>query len=198
MRTTTLLHTAALTVLAILGASCASSGDSHQDMNEMLPSFTNVSKSVLNAEPASPRRRLEADLESVTISVEFGSPSKKGRALWGALVPYDAVWRTGANEATTFESSGDLLVQGQPLPAGRYSVFTIPTATEWTVIFNSQPDQWGAYEYDATRDALRVAATPAESDMAESMEFVAGDAGALTLRWGKLALPILLSPASMN
>ncbi|MGK0481262.1 MAG: hypothetical protein ACJAQ3_001234 [Planctomycetota bacterium] len=179
--------------LAILGTSCATSTDT---VDSMLHSFTNVSSSVTNAKPASQRKQLDANLEGVDVSVNYGSPSVKGRDLWDALVPYDAVWRTGANQATTIKTSGDLMVQGQLLPAGHYALFTIPTAAEWTVIFNEQHEQWGSNSHDESLDVLRVKTMPATSDMSESLEFSAGAGGALTLHWGTLSVPIMLAPAS--
>ncbi|MEL7237079.1 MAG: DUF2911 domain-containing protein, partial [Chloroflexota bacterium] len=74
----------------------------------------------------SPRKEMTTMVGDAKVTVNYGSPSVKGRTLWGDLVPYDKVWRTGANEATVFETSADLSISGQTLPAGRYSMFTIP------------------------------------------------------------------------
>jgi hypothetical protein len=105
----------------------------------------------------SPLAHTAKKLGDVQIDIQYGSPTVKGRRVWGELVPFEEVWRTGANEATTFQVSHDVLVEGQLLPAGRYSLFTVPHADgRWTVIFNKVPDQWGAYNYDAAQDALRV------------------------------------------
>jgi hypothetical protein len=87
----------------------------------------------------------------------------KGRTIWGDLVPYGKVWRTGANEATTIETNKDIMIQGQKLPAGKYALFTIPGETEWTWIFNSVWDQWGAYKYDGSKDVLRITTKPQKS-----------------------------------
>ncbi|MFT6937104.1 MAG: hypothetical protein ACJA1N_001404 [Saprospiraceae bacterium] len=115
----------------------------------------------------------------------------KERAVWGELVPYNQVWRTGANGATTFETAVDLKVQGETLVAGKYGLFTIPSESgEWIVIFNSIWEQWGAYEYDDSKDVLRVNTTPIELEASvERLEFVMEDNN-LVLRWEKLALPI--------
>ena len=90
--------------------------------------------------------------------------SKDG-LIWGDLVPYGKVWRTGANEATTFETDKDIMIKEQKLPAGKYALFTIPGETEWTWIFNSVWDQWGAYKYDESKDVLRVKSTPESSSV---------------------------------
>jgi len=129
------------------------------------------------------------DIDGVTVTIEYGRPSAKGRTIWGELVPYDQVWRTGANEATAIDFSADVLIGGQKLPAGRYGLFTIPGEEEWTVIFNSQPDQWGAFKYDSGKDALRVTATPTSTEHVESMDFVI-EGSSVVLRWDELAVPI--------
>ena len=77
------------------------------------------------------------------VKVFYNRPSKKGRKIFGGLVPYNEVWRTGANEATTFETNRDLKFDGQTLKAGKYSVWTIPREMTWTIIFNSEYGQWG-------------------------------------------------------
>src|SRR5438128_12284336 len=76
------------------------------------------------------------------------------------IVPWGHVWRTGANEATEFIATDDVVINGQPLKAGTYSLHTIPDKDEWTVIFNSDPGQWGSFSYDSAKDVLRVKAKP--------------------------------------
>ena len=108
----------------------------------------------------SPPAEARAMVGEAVVSINYSAPAVKGRAVWGSLVPYGKVWRTGANEATVFENSKDVVIGGQKLPAGKYALFTIPGETEWTFIFNSVWEQWGAYRYDAGKDVLRVTATP--------------------------------------
>ena len=133
--------------------------------------------------------KAEGVIDGVSVAVEYGRPSVKGRKIWGGLVPHDKVWRTGANEATTITLGADAAVEGQGLPAGVYSVFTIPSEEEWTIIFNSVPEQWGAFNYDETKDALRVTVSPQEAEFVESLEFQI-DSSNLILRWGELAVPV--------
>jgi len=91
------------------------------------------------------------------ISIRYSSPAVNQRKVWGSLVPYGEVWRAGANEATTVEFSTDVEVEGQPLPAGKYAFFLIPRKEgRWTAIFNKGWDQWGAYDYKQSEDALRT------------------------------------------
>lgn len=147
---------------------------------------------VLQADLPSPRKEITTTLGGATIVINYGSPSAKGRDIWGALVSYNKVWRTGANEATTFTTNEDIKVAGELLAAGTYGLFTIPTGGDWTVIFNKTHDQWGAYEYKEADDALRIVATPTMvEDAVETMDFVV-DNGQLVLQWEKLRLPIVI------
>ncbi|SET35619.1 Protein of unknown function [Hymenobacter actinosclerus] len=119
-----------------------------------------------------------------TFSIRYSRPSANERKVMGGLVPYGQVWRTGANEATTFTVDRPVRVQGRPLPAGKYALFTIPQEKEWTIIFNSQPNQWGAYEYDATRDTLRVPAPVSALDRRlEQFTITADKSGEVSLGW---------------
>jgi len=86
------------------------------------------------------------------IEISYGQPSKRGRVIFGEVVPYGEVWRTGANEATEITFKKDAMFGGQPVKAGTYTLFTIPNKTEWTVILNKQLKQWGAYDYEKIKD----------------------------------------------
>jgi hypothetical protein len=91
-----------------------------------------------------------------TITVDYSSPRAKGRKIFGGLVPYGEVWRTGANEATTFVTSADVTVGGKDIPAGSYTIFTVPTADKWTLIINKKTGEWGIpYKYE-TDELVRV------------------------------------------
>lgn len=127
------------------------------------------------------------------VTITYSRPGVKGRVIWGGLVPYDQVWRTGANEATTIAFTQDVTINGKPLPAGTYSLHTIPGKSAWTIIFNKKADQWGSYEYDASQDALRVQATPAAGPNQEWMAFsfpeLSTDAATVELAWEKIRVP---------
>lgn len=97
---------------------------------------------------ASPKKTTENDVFKVT----YGAPSKKGREIYGSLVPFGAVWRTGANEATEITFKKDVNVAGKAVKTGTYALFTIPGEKEWTVILNAELKQWGAYGYDKVKD----------------------------------------------
>jgi hypothetical protein len=127
------------------------------------------------------------------VTVTYSRPGVKGRKIWGGLVPYEAVWRTGANSATTIQFSEDVLVEGQPLPAGTYSLHTIPGEKEWTLIFNKDANQWGSYSYDAAKDAVRVKVTPIPGQAQEWMQFRFEDptinSARVVLVWENLQVP---------
>lgn len=125
---------------------------------------------------ASPRENVSGKINTATISIDYGSPSMRGRKIWGALVPFDKIWRAGANEATTFETDKDLIVEGEKLPAGKYSLFIIPNEKECIVIFNKKSDQWGVYNYSKDLDQLRVEVSPKkETKSAEKLLFIVKD-----------------------
>src|SRR5262245_16793920 len=110
------------------------------------------------------------------------------------IVPYNHVWRAGANEATMFQVTDDVLINGQPLKAGTYSLHTIPGKDEWTVIFNSDPGQWGSFTYDSKKDALRVKTKPqAASDNQEWLIYtfdpVTENTATVNIRWEKTRVP---------
>jgi hypothetical protein len=120
----------------------------------------------------SPSLTTSADITGNLVTVQYGSPKVKGREIWGALVPFGEVWRTGANEATTITFTEDVLIDGQLLKKDTYSFFTIPEASQWTAIFNLEEKQWGAFKYDAGEDALRINVEPYTTDSAyENMYF---------------------------
>lgn len=101
----------------------------------------------------SPEETVTYNLDGYDLEVFYNRPYKKGRNIFGGLVPYGQVWRTGANEATTFQTATDLSIDGKSLKAGKYTLWTIPEATSWTVIFNSKQYAWGVNRSGASREA---------------------------------------------
>lgn len=124
------------------------------------------------------------------VTITYSRPGVKGRVIWGELVPYDKVWRTGANAATNFSVSDDIKINGQALPVGEYSLHTIPGKDQWTIIFNKVAKQWGSYDYDQSKDALRIQVKPAEGPFQEWMQFsfpvVEPSAATVELAWEKV------------
>ncbi|MGB0524991.1 MAG: DUF2911 domain-containing protein [Flammeovirgaceae bacterium] len=144
---------------------------------------------------ASPYEKATAKIKDTKITINYSSPRTKGRKIWGGLVPYDEVWRTGADEATVFETSTKLMVEGKELLPGKYALFTIPNEEEWTVIFNNVHNQWGAFNYEESKDALRVKVKPMTvEESKENMTFYileTGDGeGEIKLAWEKVKVAI--------
>lgn len=148
--------------------------------------FTTAANAQTDKKPiASPRDSVSGTIDGATITINYGSPSVKGRKIWGDLVPYNKVWRTGANEATTFTTDKDIWVEGKKLPAGKYGFFAIPTEKTWTLIFNSVPNQWGAFKYDDSKDVLRVVVKAKPNTMHERLLYSIGS-NSFSLAWEDL------------
>lgn len=133
----------------------------------------------------SPPAQAKATVGNTAITIDYSQPAVKGREIGVELAPYGNVWRTGANEATTFEVSSDVKVEGKALKAGKYGLFTIPGESEWVIIFNTVPDQWGSGNYDKSKDALRVSVKPGKtSDSIERFTINVEDNGKVVMTWG--------------
>lgn len=149
---------------------------------------------------ASKNAEATGKIGNTEIRITYGAPLVKGRTIFGGLVPYDQVWRAGANEATTITFSTDVKVNGQDLPAGTYAYFVVPKEDgPWEVIFNKEANQWGAFNYDAEKDALRVTAEPMGADHQETLTFdiQGGDTeGTVVLHWADKMLPLTVTPNS--
>jgi len=145
----------------------------------------------------SPRDSVSGVVDGASININYGSPSVRGRVIWGSLEHYDTVWRAGANEATRFTTNKAIIVEGQALPAGTYGFFVIPGRTTWTVIFNSVPNQWGAFKYDSSKDVLRVTVKPISVDMHERLVYTISDKG-FALIWDKIMIPVQVKPSMVQ
>lgn len=138
--------------------------------------------------PSPPALAKETIASGALVTIDYSQPSVKGRTIGKDLEPIAGkVWRTGANEATVFEVSKAVKVEGKDLPAGKYALFTIANEGEWTIIFNKTAKQWGAYDYKEADDVLRVKVKPGKaSAFAEKMTFQINKDGTVTLLWGDL------------
>lgn len=165
---------------------------------------------------ASQKATVAHTVGTTDLSIVYSRPAVKSRLVYGEwpgggtgeatidnqntrpagapLVAWGRVWRTGANEATLFTVNDDVLINGQPLAAGTYSLHSLPGKDEWTFIFNKDDGQWGSFTYDAAKDALRVKSKP--TWVAENQELLTfgvdapeGDTATVTLRWEKLSVP---------
>lgn len=163
------------------------------------------------------------------VTITYSRPAVKGRKIWGdplpgqtadvkgeatlddqnkrpkdaPIVPWGHVWRTGANEATTFVVTDDVLINGQKLPAGSYSLHTIPTKDEWTIVFNGTSNQWGSFDYDPAKDTLRVKAKPqwvnaSEEYLSYSFDPVTDDSAQVNIRWEKISVPFTVKVADVT
>lgn len=161
------------------------------------------------------------------VTITYSRPGVKGRKIWGdplpeqadvkgeatlddqnkrpkdaAIVPYGHIWRTGANEATMFTVTDDVLINGQKLAAGTYSLHTIPTKDEWTVVFNGTANQWGSFSYDPAKDTLRVKAKPQwvnenQEWLAFNIDPVGEDSAQVNIRWEKISVPFTVKVADV-
>ncbi len=141
----------------------------------------------------SPPVQVKQEIDNVMITIDYSSPRANGRELFGGLVPYNEVWRTGANEATTITVSQDVRINNQELKVGTYALFSIPGAQEWTIIFNSVSDQWGAYDYDASKDALKVITTVESKDDYTNEFSIDFNDGGFVISWGNVEVPVAVS-----
>lgn len=143
----------------------------------------------------SPLMAKEGQISGKGFKVQYGSPAVKGRELWGDLVPYNVVWRTGANEASYVDLAEDMTIEGEKLPAGKYSLFTIPKeGGPWTVIFNSEWNlEHGHFQYDEKNDVLRVEVSPVWGETTQESLSMEIESPGLVIRWEKLKLPISIN-----
>ena len=162
------------------------------------------------------------------VTIIYSRPGVKGRKIWGdplpeqakvegeatldnqlvrpkdaVIVPWGHVWRTGANEATTFEVTDDVLINGQKLAAGSYSLHTIPTKDEWTIVFNGTANQWGSFDYDPKKDTLRVKAKPQwGNENTEWLQYtidpVTDNSARVNIRWEKVSVPFTVEVPDVN
>lgn len=138
--------------------------------------------------------KVEQRIGLTDITVKYSRPSVKDRAIFGELVAYNEVWRTGANEATLVTVSDDITIKGQKLAAGTYSLFTKPTTANWTVYFNTVTDSWGTGNYDEKNNVVTLEVKPETGSKVESMRFtfenVNGNKGNLVFAWDKVSLSL--------
>jgi len=150
----------------------------------------------------SQRAEVAQTVGDARIALVYHRPNTKDRAVWGNLVPYNEVWRTGANENTTFETNRELKINGQTLPAGKYGLHTIPNKDEWTIIFNKVNDAWGSFTYKPENDQLRVKVKPQAAEFQETMllgfENIKATTADVAIRWEKLRVPFTVDVGDVN
>lgn len=142
----------------------------------------------------SPLAKVSQTVGLTEVSIEYSSPAAKGRKIWGGLVPFGELWRTGANSATKLTVSKDVTIADKPVPAGTYAVFTIPGKDSFTVILNKNPNQGGTQQYKQELDLLRFTARPRTIPPRERLTFLftntTDNSTSLDLEWEKLGISI--------
>jgi hypothetical protein len=139
------------------------------------------------SERLSPPKSVEQTVNGGLVVIDYSSPAQNDRVIWGNLVPYDKVWRTGANEATTISFEKDVTIDGKTIKAGKYALFSTPGPKSWTFMINEVWDQWGSYKYDPSRNVAEFPGVAKErEDSQERMEFTISPDGLVTLSWADL------------
>jgi Protein of unknown function (DUF2911) len=156
----------------------------------------------INFPRESQRQEIIQTVGDTKISVVYHRPNTKDRKIWDGLEKYGAVWRTGANENTTFETTNDIKINGQVLPKGKYGLHTIPNKDEWTIIFNKVNNEWGSFNYDQKQDALRVSVKPSAANLQETMaisfENVKANTSDVVIAWEKVKVPFTVDVGDIN
>ena len=155
--------------------------------------FCRAQSALLDLPRDSQRSAVTQRIGITDITINYHRPLVKGRTIWGKVVPYNEVWRAGANENTTVTFTDAVSIEGQPLAKGVYGLFMIPGENQWTVIFSKVHSAWGNFTYKEADDALRVIVKPQASDPHEALTYdfddVKADSAVATLRWEKVAVP---------
>jgi len=174
-------RTAALVFSALLISLSLTVSANAQDRGALLPRV-------------SPNASVTQTVGVTAVEVTYGRPATRDREIFGDLVPYGDVWRTGANEATVVDVSTPVTIGGETLAAGRYSLFTIPGENKWTIIFNETADQWGSYNYDESKDVVRTTTTPVSGPEHElftiAFEDVTDASATLMIQWADTHVPV--------
>jgi hypothetical protein len=141
---------------------------------------------------ASPLIHKSKIVKNVQVTIQYSQTSMRERTIFGDLVPFDQVWRTGANEATVLQFNKSVNLNGKPLKAGKYSLFTVPGEKKWTVIINKIWSQWGSYNYDETKDVLRFEVESIYSEKHEKLNIDVNSEGLFRLMWEETAIEFIL------
>lgn len=146
---------------------------------------------------ASPNAAVTQTIGTTQVSLTYGRPSVNDRVIFGDLVPYDEVWRTGANESTAITFSDDVLIEGEPVDAGTYSLYSMPGEETWSIIINDKLS-WGT-QYDVSEDVLRVEVDAEESFFVEQMliyfENISAESGDMVIHWADTKVSVQIEPA---
>jgi hypothetical protein len=145
--------------------------------------------------PLSPPAKAEATIAGKKVTIDYSAPSVRGRKIYGDLVPYGQVWRTGANAATTLKTEADLLIGATKVPAGTYTLYTVPDQNGWKLIINKQTGQWGT-DYDQAQDLGRVEMQTEKLNAPVETFKISIANGKLTIDWENTRATVDVKPAS--
>ncbi|MDF2159421.1 DUF2911 domain-containing protein [Algoriphagus sp. CAU 1675] len=187
------IYSFGLLALFILGIASCSPKSTESGQNEEMVENSEAAEEQEESRP-SPLEIKDGQIAGKSFKIQYGSPAVKERMIWGDLVPYNVVWRTGANEATYVDLAEDMTVEGKSLAAGKYSLFTIPKENgAWTVIFNSEWNlEHGHFQYDEKNDVLRVEVMPTWEENSQERLSIDIESPGIVIRWEKLKLPITI------
>lgn len=152
--------------------------------------FASIAQAQIKAPMTSPPASVTQTIGVTDVTIKYHRPAIKGREVWGKLVPFDQVWRAGANDATTIQFSDDVTIEGKLVPAGTYGFFAIPGRENWTLILNKNAKQWGSYDYKESEDVLRIPVKPEAVPMTEWLTLYitpeSSNSGIVSLKWEKI------------
>jgi tetratricopeptide (TPR) repeat protein len=161
-----------------------------QNPNQLQSTFISIPK-------ASQHASISQRIALTDVTIVYHRPVALDRKVFGGIVPYEQVWRAGANDNTTIQFSTPVKIEDQPLPAGAYGLHMIPNADEWTIIFSKNSTSWGSFTYDEKEDALRVKVKPSSVEMRDTLSYdfesLKPESAVVTLRWERVAVPFRVS-----
>lgn len=185
----------AFTVFFFMAVSCQQSKNTGHESMAREPGMAAYKND--KAGRPSPPATAASQIGNAIVSIQYSQPSVKNRKIWGNLVRYGKIWRTGANEANVLETDQPVTINGDTLAPGKYALFTIPSEREWVVIINNIYDQWGAYDYDQKEDAMRIGIEPSFVDeLQERMTFTIDTVGKFTFAWEYLRFSLNIKDIS--
>ena len=150
---------------------------------------SNMSAQIVAPQP-SPASTVNQVVGLSNVTLPYSRPAMRGRNIFGGLVPFGEVWRTGANEATEIKFFQDMTFGGKTVKAGEYSLFTIPGEKEWTIILNTDINVWGAYSYKEANDVIRISAPVSSGESLEAFSIAFSNDGTMHLGWGTVRVAV--------
>ncbi|WP_221031562.1 DUF2911 domain-containing protein [Actomonas aquatica] len=159
-----------------------------------LPSLS-LAQGQLQFPAASPNAKVSQTVGLTEVEIVYARPAMRGREIFGGLLPYDSIWRTGANAATTISFSTPVVFGGAEVPAGTYALYSVPHKGDWEVILSSKDDTWGSYSFTPEDEVVRVTATPVMLDapvesLTLSLDDVVNDSATLNIAWADVRVPV--------